>query len=263
MGDLVRVTTDGGVAAILLDRPEAFNAFNLDLARELADRLVEIGANRAVKGVVITGAGKAFCAGGDLKYIYTYPDGVYAAFRTLAAHFHRAVLEIRNMEKPVLAAVNGIAAGGGFSLALACDFRVMAASAQLVQAYTSRGLCIDGGGTWTLPRIVGAARALEVAAFDEPIDAARAFGWGLVTKVVEEGRAVSEGSAFVGRVADGSRESFAWSKRLINESFDTPLAVQLEHEREGIAACGSSENGMEGLQSFVEKRAPRFKPEQK
>ena len=263
MADLVRVTTDGGIAVVLLNRPDAFNAFNLELVRELADRLIEIGADGAMRGVVISGAGKAFCAGGDLKYILGYPGGVHAAFMTLAAHFHRAVLEIRGMGKPVAAAVNGAAAGGGFSLALACDFRVMAASALLIQGYTSRGLSIDGGGTWTLPRIVGAARALEVAAFDEPIDAQRALSWGLATKVVDNDTAVAEAVALVKKIAAGSRESFAWSKRLINESFDTPLAVQLEREREGIAACGMSENGMEGLQSFVEKRAAVFSRERK
>ncbi len=263
MADLVRVTTDGGIAVVLLNRPDAFNAFNLELVRELADRLIEVGADGTVRGVVISGAGKAFCGGGDLKYILGYPGGVHAAFMTLAAHFHRAVLEIRGMGKPVAAAVNGAAAGGGFSLALACDFRVMAASALLIQGYTSRGLSIDGGGTWTLPRIVGAARALEVAAFDEPIDAQRALSWGLATKVVDNDTAVAEAVALVKKIAAGPRESFAWSKRLINESFDTPLAVQLEREREGIAACGSSENGMEGLRSFVEKRAAVFGRERK
>lgn len=258
MEALVRVTTDDGIAVVLLNRAGAFNAFNLDLVTELADRLVEIAADAAVRGVVLSGAGKAFCAGGDLKYILDYPGGVYAAFMTLAARFHRAVLEIRRMEKPVAAAVNGIAAGGGFSLALACDFRVMAAGAQLVQAYTSRGLSIDGGGTWTLPRIVGAARALEIAALDEPIDAATALAWGLVTKVVDDGRSVDEARALVARIATGSRASFSSSKRLINGAFDTPLEAQLEREREGIAACGSSENGIEGLRSFVGKRAPKF-----
>jgi 2-(1,2-epoxy-1,2-dihydrophenyl)acetyl-CoA isomerase len=261
MADLVRVTTDGGIAVVLLNRPDAFNAFNLELVRELADRLIEVGADGAAQGVVISGEGKAFCAGGDLKYILGYPGGVHAAFMTLAAHFHRAVLEIRGMGKPVAAAVNGAAAGGGFSLALACDFRVMAASALLIQGYTSRGLSIDGGGTWTLPRIVGAARALEVAAFDEPIDSRRALSWGLATTACENGRAVDEAVALVKKIAAGSRESFAWSKRLINESFDTPLAVQIEREREGIAVCGSSENGMEGLRSFVEKRAAVFSRE--
>jgi 2-(1,2-epoxy-1,2-dihydrophenyl)acetyl-CoA isomerase len=263
MGELVRVTTENGIATVLLNRPEAFNAFNLELVRDLAGRLVEIGADEGVRGVVISGAGPAFCAGGDLKYVYNYPDGVYAAFRTLAAHFHRAVLEIRRMEKPVAAAVNGVAAGGGFSLALAGDFRVMAGSATLVQAYTSRGLSIDGGGTWTLPRIVGAARALEIAAFDEPIGAERALGWGLVTRVVAGDSALGEAIKLVERVAAGSRSSFAWSKRLINDSFDTALEAQLEREREGIALCGSSPDGLEGLLSFVEKRKPAFGPRKK
>jgi 2-(1,2-epoxy-1,2-dihydrophenyl)acetyl-CoA isomerase len=259
MGDHpITVSRENGIAAVTLGRPGAFNAFDLDLARGLADRLVEVGADAAVRGVVISGEGAAFCAGGDLKYIHAYPDGIYAAFRTVAGHFHRAVLEIRGMQKPVVAAINGPAAGGGFSLALACDFRVMARSATLIQAYTSRGLSIDGGGTWTLPRIVGAARALEIAAFDEPIDAEQALAWGLVTRVVADDRVLDDARELAERIAAGPRASFAWSKRLINDSFDTPLSMQLEREREGIAVCGASPDGREGLSSFVEKRKPVF-----
>ena len=259
MGDVVRVSVDGPIAVVTLNRPEAFNAFNLEMMGDLAGRLIEVGADDAVRGVVITGAGKAFCGGGDLKYVIDFPGGVYAAFMALAAQFNRAVTEIRNMGKPVVAAVNGVAAGGGFSLALACDFRVMAATAKLIQGYTSRGLCIDGGGTWTLPRIVGAARALEIATFDRPIDAQQALSWGLATRVADDGRVVAGAKELAAEAAARPRRSFAWSKRLVNESFDTPFSTHIEREREGLAVCGSSEDGVEGLRSFVEKREPKFK----
>jgi 2-(1,2-epoxy-1,2-dihydrophenyl)acetyl-CoA isomerase len=127
--------------------------------------------------------------------VTSFPQGPAGAFHLLAARFHLAVLEIRRMAKPVVAAVNGVAAGGGFSLALACDFRVMAESAVLRQAYTSSGLSIDGGGTFTLPRLVGCARALEIVAFDAPIPAQQAAAWGLATKVVADGAAVDEAGA--------------------------------------------------------------------
>jgi len=239
MEDVVRVSVDGPIAVVTLNRPKAFNAFNLEMMGELADRLIGVGADDAVRGVVITGAGKAFCGGGDLKYVLEFPGGVYAAFMALAAQFNRAVTEIRNMGKPVVAAVNGVAAGGGFSLALACDFRVMGASARLIQGYRSR--------------------ALEIATFDKPIGAQQALSWGLATKVAEDGGVVAGATELAAEAAARPRRSFAWSKRLVNESFDTPFSTHIEREREGLAVCGSSEDGIEGLRSFVEKRAPKFK----
>ncbi len=150
-----------------------------------------------VVGVVLTGAGKAFCAGGDLKWLSTSGMSHGAAFHALAAAYHQAIVEIRRMPKPVVAAVNGLAAGGGFSMALACDFRVMDKSAIFRQAYTSNGLSVDGGGTFTLPRLVGLAKAMEILAFDRPISAEQALTWGLVTEVVENGQAVNRATDMV------------------------------------------------------------------
>src|SRR5262249_53668232 len=157
------------VALVRLNRPAAFNAFDLDMAQSLAEQMIALASDRGVHAIVITGEGKAFCAGGDLRWASSFAQGSAAAFHELAARFHLAITEIRRMRKPVIAAVNGVAAGGGFSLALACDFRILARSAVLRQGYTSSGLCIDGGGTFTLPRLVGLARALEIAALDRPI----------------------------------------------------------------------------------------------
>jgi 2-(1,2-epoxy-1,2-dihydrophenyl)acetyl-CoA isomerase len=162
------------------------------------------------------------------------------------------------MPKPVLAAINGIAAGGGFSLALACDFRVMAESAVLRQGYTSNGLSIDGGGTFALPRLVGLARAIEIAAFDEPIDAAKALEWGLVTKVVSDVSVMDEALSMAQGLAKSALHSFAWSKRLFLESFNNTLETQLELERQGISDCASHPDGQEGIKAFVEKRKPMF-----
>ena len=179
MSELIELVKTDVIAKIALNRPEAYNAFDYELVSQLANQLTTLAGDDNVRGVVITGKGKAFCAGGDLKWALGSPARPGAAFHTLASQFHLAILEIRRMKKPVVAAVNGVAAGGGFSLALACDFRVMEKSAVLRQAYTSNGLCIDGGGTFTLPRLVGYARALEIAAFDEPISADQALSWGL------------------------------------------------------------------------------------
>jgi 2-(1,2-epoxy-1,2-dihydrophenyl)acetyl-CoA isomerase len=151
-----------------------------------------------------------------------------------------------------------VAAGGGFSLALACDLRVIEKSAMLRQAYTASGLCIDGGGSFTLPRLVGYARALEIAAFDEPIPSARALEWGLVTKVAADGQALDEACGIAGQIAHGSLNSFAWSKRLITDSFNTSFESHLENERAALEACADHPDGREGLAAFAQKRKPQF-----
>jgi 2-(1,2-epoxy-1,2-dihydrophenyl)acetyl-CoA isomerase len=162
------------------------------------------------------------------------------------------------MEKPVVAAINGIAAGGGFSLALACDFRVMAESALLRQAYTSSGLSIDGGGSFALPRIVGLAKAMEIMTFDPSISSSQALEWGLVTKVIPDEKLTGEAFAMLDTVTSGALYSFAWSKKLITQSFQHTLETQLELERQGISDCAAHPNGQEGIRAFVEKRKPSF-----
>jgi 2-(1,2-epoxy-1,2-dihydrophenyl)acetyl-CoA isomerase len=248
---------------IALNRPEAYNALNLDVMVMLSDALASAATDESIKGVMITGKGKAFCAGGDLKWIVQQTADQQGAdagstVYKLAPQFHLAITEIRHMGKPVVAAINGIAAGGGFSLALACDFRVMAESAVLRQAYTSSGLSIDGGGTFALPRLVGLARALEIAAFDQPISSAKALEWGLVTKVVPDDKVVDESISMLQGLAKSALHSFAWSKRLLTESFNHTLETQLELERQGISDCARHPNGQEGLKAFLEKRKPVF-----
>jgi 2-(1,2-epoxy-1,2-dihydrophenyl)acetyl-CoA isomerase len=162
------------------------------------------------------------------------------------------------MPKPVVAAVNGLAAGGGFSMALACDFRVMARSAIFRQAYTSNGLSVDGGGTYTLPRLVGLAKAMEILVFDRPIPAEQALTWGLVTEVVEEGQTVNRAVAMIGVIARLPLSSFLASKKLLTDSFHTPFEHQLEKEREYLAWCANHPNGQEGIKAFLEKRRPVY-----
>jgi len=258
MAETVCVELDRQVATVLLNRPETFNAFDLDMVGLFASRLTTLAVDNSVRGIVISGAGKAFCVGGDLRWAHSFPHGPSPAFHTLATRFHQAVLEIRRMNKPVIAAVNGIAAGGGFSLALACDFRVMDKSAILRQAYTSNGLSIDGGGTFMLPRLVGLARALEIIAFDKPISSEQALAWGLTTKVVEDGRSVEEAVEMAHELASGSLNSFGWSKQLLTDSFNMAFEAQIERERAGLCSCAAHPDGKEGLQAFVEKRKPVF-----
>lgn len=254
----ILTTQHGAILEIVLNRPEAFNAFSLDMMVMLGDALAGAATDEAVRGVLLTGAGKAFCAGGDLKWISQQAGDAGSTLHRLAPQFHMAVTEMRRMPKPVVAAVNGIAAGGGFSLALACDFRVMAESAVLRQGYTSNGLSIDGGGTFALPRLVGLARALEIAAFDESISASKAWEWGLVTTVAPDSEVREEAFALLERLSGTSLHSFAWSKRLFLESFHNTLETQLELERQGISDCAGHADGQEGIRAFVEKRKPVF-----
>ena len=259
MSDFIVMTQDDGIARLILNRPAVFNAFDHDMIENLARHVVMLAVDDNVRGVVISGEGKGFCVGGDLKWISEFPLGPSVAFHKLSASFHQAILEIRRMAKPVIAAINGIAAGGGFSLALACDFRVMARSAILRQAYTSNGLCIDGGGTFMLPRIVGLARALEIAGFDTPISSEQALTWGLVTKVVDDGRAPEEAVNMAHELSNSSVNSFGWSKQLLTDSFNTAFEAHIERERLGLCSCAEHPDGKEGIQAFVDKRKPTFR----
>ena len=258
MSPPVKIVKENRIATLMLNRPEAFNALNLDLLDCLATHLVSLAADREIRGIVISGAGRAFCAGGDLKWAMAYPQGAPAALHELTARFHQGVLEIRRMSKPVIAAVNGVAAGGGFSLTLACDFRVMDESAVMQQAYTSAGLSIDGGGSFSLSRLVGPARAMEIMAFDRPISAEQALSWGLATHVAKAGEALSEAASLARELAQKSLSSFGWSKRLLLEAFDNSFEKQMQHERRGIVSCSAHPDGQEGMAAFSEKRKPRF-----
>jgi 2-(1,2-epoxy-1,2-dihydrophenyl)acetyl-CoA isomerase len=258
MSESILTNKHDEILEVTLNRPEAYNALNLDVMVRLSDVLTSAATDHSIKGILITGKGKAFCSGGDLKWISQQAEEAGSTLHKLAPKFHIAITEIRRMGKPVVAAINGIAAGGGFSLALACDFRVMAESASLRQAYTSSGLSIDGGGTFALPRLVGLARALEIAAFDEPISSSQAVAWGLVTKVVPDEQVVDEAIALLTRLLKSSLHSFAWSKKLLIESFNNSLETQLELERQGISDCAQHPDGQEGIRAFLEKRGPVF-----
>jgi 2-(1,2-epoxy-1,2-dihydrophenyl)acetyl-CoA isomerase len=258
MTDSIKLTREAEIACVVLNRPHAFNAFDLDLVEAFAGQLITLAADPAVRAVVISGEGKAFCAGGDLKYFLGSPQGPARTIHQVAGSFHQAILEIRRMDKPVIAAINGVAAGGGFSLALACDFRVMGEAAVLKQAYTSAGLSLDGGGSFTLPRIVGLARALEIVAFDRPIPAPQALAWGLVTKVAPDDQVLAEAMSMAHELAGKSLHSFGWAKRLLTDSFNSAFEAHLERERRGLSTCAAHPDGQEGLKAFMEKRQAVF-----
>ena len=258
MTDTILTQRHENILEVTLNRPEAYNALNLDMMKRLGETMASAAVDDSVKGVMLTGNGKAFCSGGDLKWISQQSEEAGSVLYRLAPMFHVAITEIRRMGKPVIAAINGIAAGGGFSLALACDFRVMGQSATLRQAYTSSGLSIDGGGSFTLPRLVGLARAMEIMAFDQPISSTQALEWGLVTKVAADEEVRKEALGTLEGLAKTALHSFAWSKKLMTDTFNNPLETQLELERRGISECAAHPEGQEGIRAFVEKRKPSF-----
>lgn len=258
MEETIKMKRNENFAEIWFNRPEAYNAFDLETVTLFSELLIGIALESNIEGVLLTGVGKAFCAGGDLKWLKRSGDNYGSSFHKLAAKYHQAIMEIRRMPKPVIAAVNGLAAGGGFSIALACDFRILEKSAVLRQAYTSNGLSIDGAGTFTLPRIVGTAKALEITAFDRPIDSAQAMKWGLATEVVDDREGYKRAMELLVELSRGSLASFAASKNLITESFDTTFEAQLEKERHMLSICADSPEGREGISAFLDKRQPRY-----
>jgi 2-(1,2-epoxy-1,2-dihydrophenyl)acetyl-CoA isomerase len=258
MNELVKLDVIEGIAKVTLNQPKVFNAFGLDMIQLLSERLIELAMNKNTGGVIITGEGRAFCAGADLKWVSGFGKSYGEALHELSARYHQAILEIRRMPKPVVAAINGIAAGGGFSMALACDFRIMEVSAVLQNAYTTNGLSIDGGGTFTLPRLVGLARAMEIATFDRPISSKQALSWGFVTEVVEDGQAVKRAIELMNEMKRIPLSSFAASKKLITDSFNTSFETQMEKEREVLSWCADHPNGREGVEAFLEKRKPVY-----
>jgi len=258
MEDAIRKESRDQVTLLTLNRPEAYNAFDLPMVRGLAETLIHAATSPEVTGIVITGMGKAFCAGGSLKWVLDRGNDYGAAFHALAATYHQAIVEIKRMPKPVVAAINGLAAGGGFSMALACDFRVMETSAVLRQGYTSNGLSIDGGGTFALPRLVGLARAMEIMAFDRPISSEQALSWGLVTEIVEDGQSLNRAIELAAEIKRVPLTSFAACKKLMIDSFHTSFENQLERERDSLSWCADHPNGHEGIAAFLEKRKPTY-----
>jgi 2-(1,2-epoxy-1,2-dihydrophenyl)acetyl-CoA isomerase len=247
------------VAILTLNRAEVYNAIDLDMCAKLNVCLADLARNDRVRAVIVTGSGPAFCAGGDLRFaVAANPLAPGDSFLALTSLLHDCILAIRTMSKPVIAAVNGVAAGAGLFLALACDLRVMADTAYLKQSNTSYGLSLPAGGSFLLPRLVGLARALEIVMLDEPITARRAQEFGLVTRAVPHATLLSEAWSLAGRVADMPIGTLGRVKRLMNDSFWHTLEEQLQAERMQLGASANAPEGREGIAAFLEKRRPNY-----
>ena len=256
MVDGLRVDVDGGVATLTLDRPEALNALTVPVKEALRDTLVAIAADRAIRSVILTGAGRAFCAGQDLAE-RERPDAAPLDVE-LRERYNPIVRALRSMGQPVIAAVNGVAAGAGASLSFACDLRIVAADARFVLAFGRIGLVPDSGATWILPRLIGSARATELALVGDPVSAEEALRIGLVHRVVPNDALATEARALADRLAAASPVALAATKAALEHAWSIDLDTALEEEarRQGIA--GASADHAEGLAAFREKRAPTF-----
>lgn len=254
----VTLERDGALATITLNRPDKFNALDGDVFALLHEAVREVARDESVRAVCLTGKGKAFCAGGDLGWMVSEGEPREEVLFDGAGAFHDAISTIRRAPKPVVAAIQGTAAGGGMSLAMACDLRTMVEGAYLRMAYLSNGMSIDGGGTWTLPRLVGLSRAAEIAMLDEPIPAETARRWGLVNRVYPPESFEHETRALLEKLAEMPTGAIERTKKLLNRSFDNSMERQLEAERRHIARQSASEEGREGMSAFLEKRDPDF-----
>jgi 2-(1,2-epoxy-1,2-dihydrophenyl)acetyl-CoA isomerase len=250
----------GAVATIELDRPDAMNAWNRELGEELRTVVERTAADADVRAVVITGAGRAFSAGADLKdagFDLT-ADGHPDVQSALTERYHPIITGIREMPKPVIAAVNGPAAGIGCSLALACDLVIAAESAYFLLAFVNIGLVPDGGSSVLIPERIGFARASEMAMLGERLPARRALEWGLINRVVGDATLMSEAEALADRLANGPTRSYAGTKRQLNAWQFARLEDQLALEASIQQELAGSRDFVEGVTAFVQKREPRF-----
>jgi 2-(1,2-epoxy-1,2-dihydrophenyl)acetyl-CoA isomerase len=249
---------EGSVARLTLDRPDAANAIDLALGRELMEAAIRCDEDARIRAVLLTGAGRFFCAGGDLKSFAARGDALPAALKELTVHLHAAISRFARMRAPLVVAVNGAAAGAGMSLAVMGDLVLAAESAKFTMAYTAAGLAPDGSSTWMLPRLIGVRRTQELMLTNRVLSAAEAQAWGLVTRVVPDADLAGEAAALAARLAAGPTRAFGSVKALLAGSLGEGLETQMEHEARAIAACAGSADGREGIRAFLDKRAAKF-----
>lgn len=255
-GAALRYEVDGPIATITLDRPAALNALTVPLKTGLLEAFRTVARDDTVRAVVLTGSGRAFCAGQDLKERLA-PDATPLAVE-VRERYNPIVSAMRRLDQPIIGAINGVAAGAGASLAFACDLRVAAEGASFSLAFGRIGLVPDSGATWFLPRLVGPAKAAELALLGEPLSAADAERFGLVSRVVPAEELAGVARGFAIRLAGSAPRALALTKRALDRAWETDLETALEDEayRQGIA--GATADHAEGLAAFVEKRPPRF-----
>jgi len=258
----IKFETEEGVATLTLNRPDKLNSFTQAMHMEVREALAQLRADKSVRVLVLTGAGRGFCAGQDLGDRAVAPGGAAVDLGESVEKFYAPlVLALRELPMPVICAVNGVAAGAGANLALACDIVLAAKSASFIEAFCKLGLIPDTGGTWHLPRLIGHARATGLAMLGEKLSAERAEQWGLIWKAVPDEELMNEAMAMARHFATAPTKGLAFTKRALQASYGNSLADQLKLEGEMMRELGYSHDYREGVDAFINKRAPNFKGE--
>lgn len=262
MSDSVLLERTGAVATLTLNRPESLNTLDFTMMEALVAHTGALAADASLRCVVVRGAGRHFMAGGDLhtfaEMLPLPPAERKARFMAIIGRLHAAIEHLQRMPHPVVASVHGAVAGFGLSLMNACDLVVAADTAFFTSAYRHIGLTPDGGGSYTLPRIVGVKKAMEIMLLGERFDAQQALSLGLVNRVVPAAELDAATAALVATLVAGPRRATANAKRLVNDSLGSTLSRQLNAEAESFSDCTMDDDFVEGIRAFVEKRAPRF-----
>ncbi|HXC06811.1 MAG TPA: enoyl-CoA hydratase-related protein [Bacteroidia bacterium] len=255
----IQSETSGEVRILTLNRPDKFNSFNREMALLLQQELDKAEADKSVRAILLTGEGKAFCAGQDLgEAVDSSGPGIE---RIVKEHYNPIITRIRNIEKPIVCAVNGVAAGAGANIALACDVVVAASSVSFIQAFSKIGLIPDSGGTFFLPRLVGFGRASALMMLGDKVTAAEAFQMGMIYKEVDDQALMETAMKLATTLSLMPTKSIGLTKRLLNQSLDSNLISQLEAEGRMQVASAQTYDYQEGVKAFLEKRKPSFKGE--
>lgn len=247
-----------GVATITLNRPDNMNAMSPAMAAELHEAALAIDANSEVRAVIVTGAGKVFCAGGDLGAFAAAGQGARTLIMKMTGDLHLALSRLARNAAPVIAAVNGTAAGAGFSLLMAADLAIAAESAVMTMAYTNAGLSPDGSSTYYMPRKIGDRRTRELMLTNRVLTSTEALDWGVVNQVVADEAVLASAQKLAAKLAGGPTQAYGQVKALLDGSFDQSLESQMELEARAIAGLVTTTDGQEGLHAFLEKRRPQF-----
>jgi len=256
----ILVAADGGVLTVTLNRPDKLNAFNPEMHKLLRQALEQALDDANVRALLLTGAGRGFCAGQDLSERNASADAAPIDLSvSLGSNYNPLVRRMRALPKPIVCAVNGVAAGAGANIALACDIVLAARSASFVQSFSKLGLVPDSGGTYFLPRLVGSARAMGLAMLSERLSAEDAERWGLIWKAVDDDRLLDEATALARRLASGPTRGYGLLKKAMHASAGNSLDAQLDLERDLQREAGFSEDYREGVAAFLQKRTPDYK----
>lgn len=256
--ETIELTIADRIARLTLNRPDRLNSFTVQMHNEIS-RALEAVSKSDARVLVLTGVGRGFCAGQDLSDRAVAPggDGIDLG-ESLEKRYNPLIQRLTSLEMPVICAVNGVAAGAGANIALACDIVIAAKSAKFIQSFANIGLVPDSGGTWTLPRLAGQARAMGLALTGEPLTAERAEAWGMIWKCVDDDRLAEEASALATKFASAPTKGLATTKKLIRESATRALDQQLDIERDAQRMLGRTSDYKEGVAAFMEKRTPKF-----